>query len=763
MNIQTKRVLLVILGLIALPHIVAAQTQPTGVITGVVVDGTTKEPLAAVLVRIAESHRSEPTHERGEFSFAGMRPGTYTVSAERIGYHTQNQKITVAAGATSQARFELHVAAFELAELVVAGALTARSGHELLSAASVVSGAELNRSLDQTVAATVQDEPGVSVTSMAPATGRPVIRGLGGDRILILEDGQRPGDMSSTSADHAVAIDPLTAKQFEVVRGPMSLLYGSSALGGVVNVVREEIPTSIPDHTHGLLTTEGSTVNRGFSGGGYVESAARGFALRAEASARKSGNVDTPSGELINTGAQTFNVAVGAARAGNWGHAGASYRFYRNEYGIPGGFIGGHINGVDVAMQRHTARAQAEFHPRQSAFLSTLSANIVGTLYNHEELEATGAIGTRFAQETLSGELQARHPERGPLTQGAFGFRAQYRDITTGGSLRTPSTADYALAGYVVEEAVAGPFNVQAGARYDWSRYVPREATSITVGGVEVPVRERSFGALSGSIGVLYTISDNSRIGASVARAYRTPDFNELYSDGPHLAANSFDVGNPELRTETGLGFDAFARLEHERIRGEIAVFRNVLSDYIFPSSQGRVERGPPRGRPRLQYANEDARFIGAEGEFEWNVAHRWVVHGTASYVRAEFTSERDSIPLFEAQDTLLLSPSPYPPLIPPLNGRVGLRYESPRYFGGADVRWAADQHRTGDFETSTDGYRILNLNAGLRFEQGVRFHTITLRVENLLDAEYREHLSRIKDIMPQPGRNISLLYRLNF
>ncbi|MGQ0560966.1 MAG: TonB-dependent receptor [Gemmatimonadota bacterium] len=751
------------LAVLALPSNAPAQAPRTGAIVGTVVDATTSEPLAAVLVRLGEAHRSEPTHEAGEFAFAGLRPGVYTVIAERIGYHTQTQKVTVHAGASERVRFEMRVAALEVAELVVAGTITARSGRELLSPASVVSGAELNRSMDQTVAATVQDEPGVAVTALAPATGRPVIRGLSGDRILVLEDGQRPGDMSSTSADHAVAVDPLTAVRFEVVRGPMSLLYGSSALGGVVNVVREEIPTSIPDHTHGLLTSEASSVNRGLSGGGFVTTALADFALRGEASLRTSGNVDTPAGELVNTAARTFNLAAGVARAGNWGHAGASYRFYRNDYGIPGGFVGGHEAGVDIEMQRHTVRAQSEFHPKQSALFSTLSANLVGTTYNHRELERSGAIGTEFDQQTVSGELQARHYPRGLFTQGALGMRAQYRDVRTGGSLRTPSTYDVSLAGYVVEEAASGPLTLQIGARYDWTRYVPRDSTTITVGGMEVPVRERSFGSVSGSLGVLYALAENSRIGASVSRAYRTPDYNELYSDGPHLAANSFDVGNPDLTNETGIGVDVFARYTGDRVRGNVAVFRNQLANYIFPSSQGRVERGPQRGRPRLQYANEDARFIGAEGEIEWNVANGWVLHATASYVRAEFTSARDSIALFEGQDTLLLAPSPYPPLIPPLNGRAGVRYESPRYFGGADVRWAARQHRTGDFETPTAGYRIVNLNAGVRFEQGVRFHTITLRVENLLNTEYREHLSRIKDIMPQPGRNISLLYRLNF
>ena len=185
-----------------------------------------------------------------------------------------------------------------------------------------MSGAELDRRLSTTVAGTLESEPGLAVSSIGPVTGRPVLRGLGGDRILILEDGMRPGDMSSTSGDHAVAIDAVNAKRFEIVRGPMSLLYGSSALGGVVNVVSEEIPTSRTGQAHGTLTTQGETGNDSFTAGGFVTAGLGPLALRAEGSVRRSGDVATPVGDLVNTGARTFSGALGGATIGPWGHAG---------------------------------------------------------------------------------------------------------------------------------------------------------------------------------------------------------------------------------------------------------------------------------------------------------------------------------------------------------------------------------------------------------------------------------------------------------
>jgi iron complex outermembrane receptor protein len=417
-------------------------------------------------------------------------------------------------------------------------------------------------------------------------------------------------------------------------------------------------------------------------------------------------------------------------------------------------------------MRRHTARAQVELHPAEGRFFSTVEANGLFTHYKHEELESSGSVGTRFKQDMVAGEAIGRHGAGGPFAEGAIGFRGQYRDIRTAGSLRTPSTYDYTLAGFLIEELGTGALRAQVGARWDWAHYVPRDTTEfINVGGERVPVRERSFGSLSGSAGLLYTLSEAVRFGGSVARAYRTPDFNELYSDGPHLAANSFDVGDPNLEEETGVGVDAFVRISGERISGEVSGFANQLSNYIFPSSRGRAEQGPQGLRPRFQYTNEDARFVGVEGELEWSVHPHWVVNGTASYVRATFTSDRDSIPQFnfETGDTTFVAASKYPPLIPPLNGRAGLRYEFPRYFGGVDVRWAAAQDRLGDFEEPTAAYAVADVSAGLRLLLGDRFHTFTLRVDNILNTEYRQHLSRIKEIMPEPGRNISLLYRLRF
>jgi iron complex outermembrane receptor protein len=543
----------------------------------------------------------------------------------------------------------------------------------------------------------------------------------------------------------------------------MSLMYGSSALGGVVNLVREEIPTATPDRPHGTLMLQGMSGNDGLTAGGFGSMPFGRFAVRVEGTARTFGDLATPVGDLAHTGGDTYAAALGIAVPGEHRHGGVSYRFYANDYGIPGGFVGGHATGVDISMRRHALRGEAELH-RDHGLITSVGAEGGYTHYDHEEIEPSGNVGTSYVQDLVQGQVIARHAATGALREGAIGVHGQYRDIRTGGTLRTPSTWDYSLAGFVIEEIGSEVLRLQVGLRYDVARYTPRDTTSfVTAGSQRVPVQERSCGAVSGSAGLLWKPTDVLRFGTSVNRAYRTPDFNELFSNGPHLAANSYDVGDPSLGRETGLGVDVFARLTTDMVHAEVAAYRNVLDGYIFPSSRGRAELGAQGGRPRFQYTNEDARFVGVEGEVLAAIAGPWRAEGSASVVRATFTSELAPIPDFDGADTTFVEASTYPPLIPPAQGRLGLRFEQPGHFAGIGVKLVDRQERLRDFEGPTAGYALLDLTAGLRMVRAGALHTLTLRIDNALDREYRDHLSRVKDIMPGPGRSVSLLYRMAF
>ncbi len=743
---------------------VAPFQQEGASLAGVIRDSS-GAPVVAARVRILELHREDMSHGDGTYVLRNLHAGRYTLVVQRIGYRALARTITLEPGVRVSLDLVLVPAVIQLAPQIVTGAAGERNRNDLISSSSTLADAALERMLAATVAATLASQPGVSVSSVGPATARPVLRGLGGDRLVMLEDGQRPGDLSSTSGDHAVAIDPLTARRIEVVRGPMSLLYGSSALGGVVNVIREEIPRSRPEHWGAVTSMQAESATRGTTAGAEFRAPLGSiFAMRAEASTRHSGELDTPIGRMVNSGGRSVGAAAGLSAIGEHGHAGVSYRYYDNNYGIPGGFIGGHPGGVNIDMKRNSVRAEGEYH-FDDAPIATLNATASYTSYSHNEREKGGRIGTAFSQEFIAGEVVARHDRLGPFTLGAAGMRFQYRDITTGGSLRTPSTHDISIAGYAIEEFGTERLRWQVGARYDWSHVEPKRRTFVAVGEQRLATEPRTFGAITGSLGALYVISDNVRAGASISRSYRTPDFNELFSNGPHLAANAYEVGDPSLGEETGVGGDAFVRIGHDDVSWETSVFHNRLNGYIAPSSRGRTIESA-QGRPLFQYTNDNARFTGAESQLHLAVTQRLGIDAVVSYVHATLAGERPYIPVFTLVqtgiDTTYVAGSKYPILIPPLNGRVDIKYDRTRFFGTLVIRTAAAQKNLGDFESPTAGFAVAHIDAGLRMLRGKTFHSLTLRIDNVFDVEYREHLSRTRSIVPEPGRNISLLYRVS-
>lgn len=730
--------------------VMGGEAGDTILIRGRVVDGTSGQPLPGAQVTIVELKRSAVTAANGIFAFERVASGKYTLQVGRIGYRRATQKIEVAPGDSVILRIPLELSALEVPGVTVTTS-GARSGEDQTRTITVLSGQELARQLDATIAATLDGQPGVTMSSSGPATARPVIRGLGGDRILILEDGDRVGDLSASSPDHAVSVEAVTAQQIEVVRGPSALLFGSNALGGVVNVIREEIPTSPTAQPHGSFNFQGQSVNRGVSGGGYVTAGKGPLAFRVEGSARTAGDIHTPAGVLENTESHAYSLSAGGSWVGERGYTGLSYRFYDSGYGVPGehhhhdhgpGDPADHDHdhdhhGVSIDMRRHTVRLGALHRPAGGRF-SSLEFNGAFNHYEHQELEGEGEIGTEFRLLSGTAGLLARNDGLGPFSGGAIGIQGQWRDLEIGGEVLAPPTVEYALAGFITQELDLSPVRLEFGARYDWHRITPRLDNYPEV------VPDRTFGAVSASAAGLYEFSEGIEAGVNVSRAFRTPDASELYSTGPHLATYSIEIGNPDLEAEIGLGTDLFVRFTRDRVRGEVAVYRNSIENYIFPRNLGVTDSAT--GLPVYQFAGENAVLVGFEARTEWSVTDRLVLDGTISQVRGTLTAADEPIPF-----------------IPPRSGRIAARYDAPSFFVGGGVKLAARQDRVGEFEDPTAGYAVLDANVGYRWINGGRVHTLTLRADNITDKEYRDHLSRIKDIMPQPGRSISLLYRLHF
>lgn len=727
--------------------------QAPGGIVGTVVDAESGAPVAAATVRLVELGRAELSHADGSFHFDRLPPGRYRVVAQRVGYAPTSATVVVEPGARAEVRIALPRTPLELEALVVTAAGRERPAEQAYRPTATLSEAELRRRLAGSLAATIATLPGVTQRYNTPVAAQPVIRGLSGDRVLVLEDGQRTGDLSTTSPDHAVAADPLTAERIEVVRGPAGLLYGSNALGGVVNVLREDVPRTRPEGLSGSASAQLESVNRGRAAALVARGAlGEAWAWRAEGLLRGAGDVRTPQGPLPSTGADALQGALGVARVGARGFAGVALRGQRLDYGVPGGFRGqtapgAHPNGADVAARRLTLRAEA----LRTAWgpWNAVHADAGLVVYDHQEYErdedGDRHLGTHFRQYTYTAQVLARHGherERGPR-EGSLGAAALVRSVYVGGEstgTRPSRTASGAVFGY--EEFAFGPWQLQAGARLEGTRIVPLDRRPGLLGAV----RPRTFLGLSGSLALLRSLGGGVSVGVNLARTVRSPSVEELYSNGPHLASYSYEIGNPNLAAEVGWGTDLFLRVQRAGLQGEATVFHNAIDGYIAYAPTGA--RDPRLGRyPVYQATQRDARLVGTEGRLQLALSPRWATEVRWSTVRG---TERDGTarPL---------------PAMPPDRGALELRYSAPTAFAGLTVEGIAAQRRTAEFEQPTPGTALLHAAVGLRWSAGGRLQSLTLQVQNLTNRLWWDHLSRLRAVAPQPGRNVQVLYRLSW
>ena len=703
-------------------------------VAGIVRSVDSGTPLAGAMVVVVGTGGIAITHGDGTFRIAVPDAERYRLRIDRLGY----AMTTVEVGQGELATVDLEVAAIPLSDVVVTAVLSPKTANEMIRPADVFAQEKLQRQPGATVAQMVASVPGVDVSSMGPGTSQPVIRGLSGDRILMLEDGQRVGDVVNSGPDHATALSPFSARRIDVIRGPSAILYGSSALGGVINVVREEIPRAVPYRATGFTSLQTQTVTRAIGGSGQLTvGVTEHIPLRVEVSRHQGGDLRTPIGTLAGTQTDTWSAAAGTSWVDDWGYAGGSFRYYANDYGIPGGFLGGHSSAVRTEQERAAGRFRSVIRPGRS--LEAIEIDAGYTWYRHNEMESPEILGARFERQILSGEARARHARWGPFASGAIGARVSLEDFGFGGALYTPNSQRRTQAVYVLEEIQLDPVSIEAGLRYDRVELEPDKEEVSDIG----HIRARSFGAVSGSLGALLRLTGQFTVGASVGRAFRTPDVGELYSKGPHLAANSFDVGNPSLDTETGLGIDVFGRITRQSLSAEVTWFRNAISGYIFPQATGEFSRIL---LPIYQYVGEDALLTGFESLLEWSIPAGFKVEAVASYVHGTVRATNEPLPFMS-----------------PLQGRLAIGYSPVDWFVEAEARMASSQERTGQFEEPTDGYAVLGLSGGVRLTLAGRLHVVTLHLENLGDTEYRRHLSRVKEIMPEAGRGLRATYRVVF
>ncbi len=709
-------------------------------ISGKVIDAEVGTPLVDVhvsLLRKAEGGSVFRTDRTGQFRFDKIALGTYTLRFDRVGYETLDQEIVVKADSIAMT-VKLKRSPLQLGEIVVTPGDEEHAHFEQTTDLNLAA-QQLDQKMGATIAETLSGELGIAQRTMGRAAARPVIRGMGGDRLLILEDGGRTGDKSASAADHAVTIDPTTATNIEITRGPASLIYGSGTLGGVVNVKRETIPQTLPNRPTMNLTFQGESVNSGLTGTTGLTIPIGDLAWRLELNRRHTNDTHTPIGILENTSLSQTNFATGISMVKDWGHIGISGGNYRSDYGIPGS-PEGHLQGVTIDLDRQRYEGNLEYGFQQS-FLEKLKLHLTYTRYQHQEIESNNTLGVEFGLLTYNASALAYL--HGDAVMGVWG---EYRDHATGGFYWTPHTREMSLAGfYFKQKHLNDELTLQGAIRYDIRRVEPFVEGAVTRAGA---VERRDFGGVSSAVSGIYHWNDNLGTGATLMKTFRTPGIEELFSDGPHLAAYSYEIGNAELGSEDGFGTEAFLRYSAKRVKLNLTVFRNRIYSYLIPTNTGEKEWGSGAAGWLwiYQYRGQDTILDGAEFSVDAEIVPRFQAQVQMSYVRGTLADSRSPLER-----------------IPPLNGKVALRYVTQPLNLHFTARFSDGQHRLGEFEEATDGYIVYDAGIQLAFPLWQLQHQSVVVVENIFDTEYRQHLSRIKSVMPEPGRNVKLLYRLNF
>jgi iron complex outermembrane receptor protein len=735
---------------------VSTSAQQMGVLEGRLVNALSGDPIAGATVVVDELKAETTAGSDGTFRFENVAPGRYHVWVRAQGYSSRRTEVALPSpGGTPieiRVEFDLHF------QEVASVSAEARSQFDAFQPTTVLAGQELTKQLESSIGATLENQPGIASRSFGPAPSRPVIRGLDGDRVLILQDGQRTGDLSSQSGDHGVTLNPAAAETIEVVRGPATLLYGANAIGGLVNVITNEIPTRPVQGTSGEMTVDAGSAAAEAGGAGHVQLGNGKFAVNIGGGGRRSDDFDTPEGPIPNSQSRNGFASVGAGWTGAKAHAGLSYAYDDTKYGIP--VVEGGI--LQLTPRRHalTFRTGAE---RLTGAFDAFRATLAHRRYKHDELEGD-VVGTTFTNNTTEVQVMGSHRAVGRI-KGSIGAWVLDRAFdATGAEALSPAVDQSGFAAFGYEEVTWPHVTLQFGGRLDRTNYAPAGE----------PERHFTNGSFSGGVLLRPAAADDRlTIAASVAHAARAPALEELFFFGVHHGNFALEVGNPDLQSERAFGVDLSLRWRAPRASGEVTYFRNDIGDYIFRRTMDHEEfderlpefidrfdgREPAGHAPHegeegheeeeiafVEFVGADAVLQGIESHADFQLTARLSAEAGLDVVRGNLKS--DDLPL---------------PRIPPVKFRGGLRYQYNALQVGGQVIVAAKQDRLSTNETPTDGYALLKLYGSYSFDSGGAVHTITARLDNATNELYRNHLSLIKDLVPEMGRNFKIVYGVRF
>ena len=707
-----------------------AQATGGGSIRGRIILSDGGTPLHNVIVNLVQLKRSVETDENGSYEFRNVPPGVYTILAHMEGFPDQTQQVRVAAGESATLDFMLRLAGVR-EEVTVTATGSEQSVFESFQAVNTVDALRLAQESHTSIGEALENEPGLAKRGFGPGPSRPVVRGFDGDRVLVTQDGTTTGSLGSQSGDHAEPIDVLSLERIEVVKGPATLLYGSSAIGGVVNAVTGH------DYAHegwrGYFTGVGGTTNNQGGASGGLEYGTGKWMFWGSGTLQRTGDYDTPVGRVEQSFTRDANGTLGFGHYGDKSFASFTYNYDRRRYGIPfASFFetGGEETGSDVSVKarRHDFKFNGGWR-NLDGFVNGFRLTLDYSDYAHNELEGE-EVGTRFSNKNFlfRGIFDQRETGRFSGSWGFSGFRRDFESI--GEETLAPPTVQSNFAVFGLQEIDFERVRFQLGGRVEHNSYNPDGLI------------DRSFTGFSGAAGVRVGLWRDGAFVANYTHSYRAPALEELYNNGPHLGNLTFEVGNPQLRRERNDGLDLSVRHDSKRVRGVANFYYYDIKDFVFLAPTGEIEDN----LIEAVYDQADGRFVGTELNFDF-AAHEslWVNLGY-DYVNAQLKGTGTPLPR-----------------IPPMRGRVGLDWRYKRLNLRPEAVFVKDQNRIFPTETRTAGYALFDLSASYTIARPHYAQVFSVNAFNLGDRLYRNHLSFIKDLAPEMGRGIRFSYTIRY
>lgn len=699
-------------------------------------------PIAEAKIVVQEANRSTLTDAAGRFRLTDVPEGTYGVSVAAIGFRPRVYRLTVR-GRDAVLEARLLPSLVELPTIQTTATPLATSALESPQPLSALSAEALAAAQAPSLGAVLERLPGLRNLSTGAGIGKPVIRGLSSNRVLILDNGQRM-ETQQWGDEHAPNVETATAERIEVIRGPASVLYGSDALGGVINVIQRELPDA---------TGRGGFM-RGHLGAGYagngampdgallLEGATGGLGFRGTLSGRTQDDLRTPGGRLANTGLDMLggSAAVGVRRG--WGSLTATVSRRNERVEIhedpaeePDATPFQRIGSTRVALAGNVVLGG-----------SRLELDLGAERNRRREFEEAGSdeVALGLLSTTLTANAHLHHAI-GPVA-GIIGVSAMRVDFEKfGEETLIPGNRADNLGLYAFGQMDAGAWQLSFGARYD-HRTLHNDADDA----LALDAGDRRYDAVTGNAGVLYRLSEPMAIVLNLGRGFRAPSPFELFANGVHEGTVRYEVGDPALRNETSFNTDLAFRVQSGAMQAEIGVFRNAIADYIYPDPTGVTD--PGSGFLIYDIAQGDALLTGVEASFDYHPTPWLHLRGGTDYTRGE--NRTTGHPLA---------------FIAPLRFTGSVRVEGER-LGVLDAPYLelggernTTQTRLDPDDTAPAGYTLASLSAGTTLPVAGRRLQLDLQVRNLFDATYRSFLSRYKAYADDPGRNISVRVGMAF